>query len=236
MFYYVANDMLPAHPREKIDIYVDNVGALKEKGEDGDGGDGDGGDGEAAAFSDEELYGADGGKGDAKALEDDGDLIMGGGTAPRSREVLTDQIGRMNEVIRGLTGKDYCEENEEGEEGEKGKKVEEEGGEKEPPLPLSASVSLSSSTKISYTSFATGDTVLFMPIGVVVGTKTFLAFNVNCPNHYLNTGHGVADCNKRDFVIGRIVMKEEAESKGGKEEFGVPKGSKFWMLTCEVLN
>ena len=88
--------------------------------------------------------------------------------------------------------------------------------------------------KISYTAFAVDDTALFMPIGVVNSKKTFLAFNSHCPNRYLNTSE--LDCSKKDFVIGKIVMEEEIVSKGGKEEFGVPKDKPYWLLTCEILN
>jgi hypothetical protein len=44
------------------------------------------------------------------------------------------------------------------------------------------------------------------------------------------------DASKRDFVIGKIVLKEAFESQGGKDEFGVKKGQQYWVLSCELLN
>ena len=90
--------------------------------------------------------------------------------------------------------------------------------------------------KISHSSFEIGDVGLFMPTGRGSGGKrTYLAFHTNCPHRYLST-----DCIKGspDFVLGRIVYQEElvaGEMGTDANPYGLHVGTKFWVLTVEVL-
>jgi autophagy-related protein 11 len=100
---------------------------------------------------------------------------------------------------------------------------------------LKASVTMSD--KISHSSFTVGDVGLFMPTGRGSGGKrTYLAFHTNCPHRYLST-----DCIKGtpDFVLGRIVYQEElvaGEVGTAANPYGLHVGTKFWVLTVEVLS
>lgn len=93
------------------------------------------------------------------------------------------------------------------------------------------------SDKISHSSFDVGDVGLFMPTGRGSGGKrTYLAFHTNCPHRYLST-----DCVKGtpDFVLGRIVYQEEliaGDVGTDANPYGLHVGTKFWVLTVEVLN
>jgi hypothetical protein len=92
------------------------------------------------------------------------------------------------------------------------------------------------SDKISHSNFEVGDVGLFMPTGRGSGGKrTYLAFHTNCPHRYLST-----DCIKGtpDFVLGRIVYQEElvaGEVGTDANPYGLHIGTKFWVLTVEVL-
>jgi len=99
-----------------------------------------------------------------------------------------------------------------------------------------ASASRDISDKISHSSFTVGDVGLFMPTGHGSGGKrTYLAFHTKCPYRFLST-----DCIKGtpDFVLGRIVYQEElvaGEIGTDANPYGLPVGTKFWVLTVEVL-
>jgi Autophagy-related protein 11 len=92
------------------------------------------------------------------------------------------------------------------------------------------------SDKISHSSFEVGDVGLFMPTGRGSGGKrTYLAFHTNCPHRFLST-----DCIRGtpDFVLGRIVYVEElvaGELGTDANPYGLHIGTKFWVLTVEVL-
>ena len=91
--------------------------------------------------------------------------------------------------------------------------------------------------KISHSSFAVGDVGLFMPTGKrgVGGKRTYLAFHTNCPHRYLSTD-GIEG--NPDYVLGRIVYQEEliaGESGTDSNPYGLHPGTKFWILTVEVL-
>ena len=90
--------------------------------------------------------------------------------------------------------------------------------------------------KISHSSFAVGDVGLFMPTGRGVGGKrTYLAFHTNCPHRYLSTDSIEGN---PDYVLGRIVYQEEliaGESGTDSNPYGLKPGTKFWILTVEVL-
>ncbi|GKY94741.1 hypothetical protein MPSEU_000439500 [Mayamaea pseudoterrestris] len=92
------------------------------------------------------------------------------------------------------------------------------------------------SDKISHSSFEIGDIGLFMPTGRGSGGKrTYLAFHTKCPYRFLST-----DCIKGapDYVLGRIVFQEElvaGELGTDANPYGLPVGTKFWVLTVEVL-
>lgn len=92
------------------------------------------------------------------------------------------------------------------------------------------------SDKISHSSFEIDDVALFMPTGRGSGGKrTYLAFHTNCPYRFLST-----DCIKGtpDFVLGRIVYQEElvaGELGTDANPYGLPVGTKFWVLTVEVV-
>jgi hypothetical protein len=93
------------------------------------------------------------------------------------------------------------------------------------------------SDKISHSSFEVGDIGLFMLTGRgTAGKRTYLAFHTNCPHRYLSTDSikGTPDC-----VLGRIVYQEElvAGEKGtDANPYSLRVGTKFWVLTVEVLS
>jgi Autophagy protein ATG17-like domain/Autophagy-related protein 11 len=91
--------------------------------------------------------------------------------------------------------------------------------------------------RISHSSFAVGDVGLFMPTGRGSGGKrTYLAFHTNCPHRYLSTDNIPGS---PDFVLGRIVYQEEliaGEVGTDANPYGLHVGTKFWVLTVEVLN
>ncbi len=93
------------------------------------------------------------------------------------------------------------------------------------------------SDKISHSSFDVGDIGLFMLTGRgPAGKRTYLAFHTNCPHRYLST-----DCIKGtpDCVLGRIIYQEElvAGEKGtDANPYGLRVGTKFWVLTVEVIS
>ena len=92
------------------------------------------------------------------------------------------------------------------------------------------------SDKISHSSFEIGDVGLFMPTGRGSGGKrTYLAFHTNCPHRYLSTDNITGN---PDFVLGRIVYREElvaGEVGTDANPYGLHIGTKFWVLTVEVL-
>ena len=92
------------------------------------------------------------------------------------------------------------------------------------------------SDKISHSSFEVGDVGLFMPTGRGSGGKrTYLAFHTNCPHRYLNTDNIKGT---PDFVLGRIVFQEEllaGEQGTDSNPYGLHAGTKFWVLTVEIL-
>ncbi|CAB9512879.1 Autophagy-related protein 11 [Seminavis robusta] len=91
--------------------------------------------------------------------------------------------------------------------------------------------------RISHSSFSVGDVGLFMPTGRGSGGKrTYLAFHTNCPHRYLSTDNIPGS---PDFVLGRIVYQEEliaGEVGTDANPYGLHVGTKFWVLTVEVLN
>lgn len=90
--------------------------------------------------------------------------------------------------------------------------------------------------KISHSSFQVGDVALFMPTGKKVGgRKTYLAFHSNCPHRYLSTDNIE---NNPDYVLGRIIHQEELTAGAlgtDTNPHGLRVGTKFWILTVEVL-
>lgn len=91
--------------------------------------------------------------------------------------------------------------------------------------------------RISHSSFSVGDVGLFMPTGRGSGGKrTYLAFHTNCPHRYLSTDNIPGS---PDFVLGRIIYQEEliaGEVGTDANPYGLHVGTKFWVLTVEVLN
>ena len=89
------------------------------------------------------------------------------------------------------------------------------------------------SDKISHSSFVLGDVVLFMPTGP--DKHTYMAFHTNCPYRYLSTEN---ISGTPDYVLGRIVFQEKlvAGALGSETNpFGLNVGTKFWIITVEVL-
>jgi hypothetical protein len=90
--------------------------------------------------------------------------------------------------------------------------------------------------KISHSSFEIGDVGLFMPTGRGSESKRiYLAFHTNCPHRYLSTDNIKGN---PDFVLGRIVYQEElvsGELGTDTNPYGLHVGTKFWVLTVEVL-
>jgi len=92
------------------------------------------------------------------------------------------------------------------------------------------------SDKISHSSFEIGDVGLFMPTGRGSGgKKTYLAFHTSCPHRYLSTDNIKGS---PDFVLGRIIYQEElvaGQIGTAANPYGLHVGTKFWVLTVEVL-
>uniref|UniRef100_A0A7S4VY14 Autophagy-related protein 11 C-terminal domain-containing protein n=2 Tax=Ditylum brightwellii TaxID=49249 RepID=A0A7S4VY14_9STRA len=93
------------------------------------------------------------------------------------------------------------------------------------------------SDKISHSSFHVGDVGLFMPTGRGSdGKRTYLAFHSNCPHRYLSTD---SIKGTPDYVLGRIVYQEELIASGSSgtdsNPYGLHPGTKFWVLTVEVI-
>ncbi len=90
--------------------------------------------------------------------------------------------------------------------------------------------------KISHSSFEVGDVALFMPTGIGSGGKrTYVAFHSSCPHRFLSTDSIEG---KPDYVLGRIVYQEElvAGPVGtDTNPHSLIAGTKFWILTVEVL-
>lgn len=90
--------------------------------------------------------------------------------------------------------------------------------------------------KISHSSFEIGDVGLFMPTGRGSGGKrTYLAFHTSCPHRYLSTDNIEGS---PDFVLGRIIYQEElvaGQVGTAANPYGLHVGTKFWILTVEVL-
>jgi len=111
---------------------------------------------------------------------------------------------------------------------------------------------LRSSNKISHSSFEINDVALFMPTGrfyksrgedVTTKHPIYLAFHSQCPHRYLShnsLSDSISDTSSSppDYVLGRIVLVEECTSEaedGKKNEYCVPPGVKYWVLTVEVI-
>jgi len=92
------------------------------------------------------------------------------------------------------------------------------------------------SDKISHSSFEIGDVGLFMPTGRASGGKrTYLAFHTSCPHRYLSTDNIKGG---PDFVLGRTIYQEElvaGQIGTAANPYGLHVGTKFWVLTVEVL-
>jgi len=90
--------------------------------------------------------------------------------------------------------------------------------------------------KISHSSFDIGGVGLFMPTGRGSGNKKiYLAFHTDCPHRYLSTDNIKGN---PDFVLGRIVYQEELVAGGlgtDANPYGLHVGTKFWVLTVELL-
>ncbi|KAL7579323.1 hypothetical protein ACA910_014001 [Epithemia clementina (nom. ined.)] len=94
--------------------------------------------------------------------------------------------------------------------------------------------------KISHRSFHIGDVGLFMLAsrgGKDGKPRTYLAFHTNCPHRYLSKNCVTGEPN---FVVGRIVLQEEMVAAGevgtDANPYGLPTGTKFWVVTVEVLS
>lgn len=92
------------------------------------------------------------------------------------------------------------------------------------------------SDKISHSSFEIGDVGLFMPTGRGSGAnRTYLAFHTSCPHRYLSTDNIKGG---PDFVLGRIIYLEElvaGQIGTAANPYGLHVGTKFWVVTIEVL-
>lgn len=66
----------------------------------------------------------------------------------------------------------------------------------------------------------------------------YLAFHSNTPHRYLShESLSLSDSTPPpDYVLGRIILVEECLSEVGKKnEYGVPPGLKYWVLTVEIM-
>lgn len=97
--------------------------------------------------------------------------------------------------------------------------------------------SLRECDKISHSSFNVGDVALFMPTGRgSAGKRMYLAFHSNCPHRYLSM-HNIEG--NPDYVLGRITNQElvVAGAVGtDSNPHNLLVGTKFWVLTVDVLN
>eukprot|EP01041_Mallomonas_annulata_P001457 gene1457-2803_t len=98
----------------------------------------------------------------------------------------------------------------------------------------------SSDVRISFRSFSEGDVALFVPARQA--GDVFLAFNNDCPHHYLAQESLLeiqASNGRRKlmWVVGRIIMREEAveEAETRNSAYGLSAGTNFVKLFVERL-
>ena len=91
----------------------------------------------------------------------------------------------------------------------------------------------SDSAKIAFTSFNVGSLALFFP----TADGHFLAFNYNCPDHYLNTDslspQTLEIMHSEPYIVGLIVEKNKLVAERNNS-INLPQGSEYFLLTIKT--
>ncbi|OMJ68444.1 hypothetical protein SteCoe_34096 [Stentor coeruleus] len=90
----------------------------------------------------------------------------------------------------------------------------------------------SESSKICFTSFNKGSLALFFP----TSEGQFLAFNYNCPDHYLNidsiSGQSIEMIQSQPYIVGVITDKKKIIAQRNNP-FMLPLGQEFYLLSIK---
>ena len=91
----------------------------------------------------------------------------------------------------------------------------------------------SDSAKIAFTSFNEGSLALFFP----TNDGHFLAFNYNCPDHYLNTDslspQTIEIMHSEPYIVGLIVEKNKVVAQRNNS-INLPQGSEYFLLSIKT--
>jgi hypothetical protein len=91
----------------------------------------------------------------------------------------------------------------------------------------------SDSSKISFTSFNEGSLALFFP----TAEGQFLAFNYNCPDHFLNTDllspQAIEAMHNEPYIVGLITEKKRLLAERNNP-LSLPQGSEYFLLTIKT--
>ena len=91
----------------------------------------------------------------------------------------------------------------------------------------------SDSAKIAFTSFYEGSLALFFP----TAEGHFLAFNYNCPDHYLNTDllspQTIEIMHNEPYIVGLIIEKKKQVAERNNP-INLPQGSEYFLLTIKT--
>jgi hypothetical protein len=99
-----------------------------------------------------------------------------------------------------------------------------------------AAARAASSGRISFRDFIEGDLALFLP--TTDGTdRIYLAFHINCPNHFLAQESVDEICKQvgryPEFILGRIIMVERFfSSQQESNSYRIPPGKMYYILTA----
>lgn len=87
--------------------------------------------------------------------------------------------------------------------------------------------------KIAFTSFEQGSLALFFP----TAEGQFLAFNYNCPDHYLNTDalspQTIEAMHNEPYIVGLIMDKKKMVA-GRNNPLNLPQGAEYCLLTIRT--
>ena len=91
----------------------------------------------------------------------------------------------------------------------------------------------SDSAKIAFTSFNEGSLALFFP----TAEGHFLAFNYNCPDHYLNidllSPQAIEIMHNEPYIVGLITEKKKQVAERNNP-INLPQGSEYFLLTIKT--
>lgn len=88
--------------------------------------------------------------------------------------------------------------------------------------------------KISTRDFEDGDVMIFFPL-----YNNFIAFNIDCPHHYLSHESkemvGSHPLFKKSFIVGKMVFKETYTASQDFNPFNLKRGTEFSVVTLRTL-